>query len=163
MIKIKCDYCNKLFETYNCYLKRKRKNRFCSRKCEAEYKKYNNNLDTWKGGYISKSTGYRYIKFNGKQIEEHRLVMMKHLGRILNENEVVHHINKNKLDNRIENLQLLTRREHSRLHSKEKGNKRICQICGEYKEHHGRGLCHSCYHRALIGGYIKNYELTTKK
>lgn len=48
----------------------------------------------------------------------HRVLMEQKIGRYLNRNEVVHHINQIKTDNRIENLMLMTRSEHSSLHMK---------------------------------------------
>lgn len=71
----------------------------------------------WKGGFYISKDGYKMYS-NGvlSKKTEQDLVMEKHLDRKLNRNEVVHHINENRLDNRIENLQLLTRAEHINLH-----------------------------------------------
>lgn len=62
-------------------------------------------------------TRYRKIKLpDGTTMDEHRLVMERHLGRKLHRLEVVHHKNNDPRDNRIENLEVMSLREHSRMH-----------------------------------------------
>ena len=59
---------------------------------------------------------YRKINRGGVMMDEHRYVMERHLGRALRSDEVVHHVNGDKYDNRPDNLQVMSLAEHSRMH-----------------------------------------------
>ena len=57
-------------------------------------------------------------------VMEHRLIMEESIGRYLTDGEVVHHINKKRNDNRIENLKLMTVSEHMSYHMSERHKNR---------------------------------------
>lgn len=60
--------------------------------------------------------GYLFVKHKGKVTPQHRVIMENIIGRTLKNSEIVHHINENKLDNRPENLQIMSKSEHQRIH-----------------------------------------------
>ncbi len=71
------------------------------------------------------NTGYIliYVPFHPNAMRsgcvlEHRLIMEQQIGRFLDKNEHVHHINRIRDDNRIENLQLMSASEHCRMNCK---------------------------------------------
>ena len=54
----------------------------------------------------------------------HTVLMERAIGRYLTENEVVHHVNHDRADNRIENLRLMDKKEHMSMHMKERHEKK---------------------------------------
>lgn len=72
---------------------------------------------------IDKGTGYKYcynpthyLANKAGKVIEHVYVMSKAIGRPLEEDECVHHKNRDRADNRLENLKLMTVAEHALLH-----------------------------------------------
>ena len=88
--------------------------------------------------YIA-NTGYIAI-WDSKigHVLEHRYIMEQLLGRKLNKEEHVHHINGTKTDNRIENLVVLDIKDHGKYHSNKYyavhrtvAEPKKCVMCGD--------------------------------
>lgn len=94
--------------------------------------------------------GYVMINVNGRHVRQHRHLMAQAIGRPLLPTEVVHHINGNKSDNRLENLELCSSQSEHLLHGHATMNrkrknpppKRFCHCGLPYKSH---GLCATHY------------------
>lgn len=104
-----CQHCGKPYQG------RTETSKYCSAKCQ-NLARMGKNHPLYKRGY-SIDDGYRKVlSGKGGYVKEHRKVVEDVLGRPLRTDEIIHHINVNRSDNRIENLTILSKSEHSKVH-----------------------------------------------
>lgn len=108
---------------------------------------------------IKDKRGYIFRRISkGVYVPEHRVIMEKLLKRKLKTEEVVHHIDRNRSNNELSNLRVMTNKEHLNLHEQDaikknienrKGIYKKCETCGKimylslWKQKDNRRYC-SC-------------------
>jgi hypothetical protein len=133
-VEMTCPACGRLFTSRRGQAMQiatgRQRRAFCSADCaesvRGEHIRRARN-PRWNGGRIIDADGYVRIRVEDHATGrvtyplEHREVAAATIGRPLRANEVAHHVNGVRDDNRPENLQVMTRRAHMALHGHLRG------------------------------------------
>lgn len=93
-----------------------RRRKFCRQQCYFEFNTGDNHHHYKPEGSLNRD-GYVRVSFEGRRVLLHRLRMEHRVGRPLQDDEHVHHIDGDRLNNRIENLIIIKNKEHAKMHS----------------------------------------------
>ena len=114
-----CPYCGITFpvRSYG-----QNETKFCSLKCYGDSMR----------GKVKDEGGksYKLIRRGKTKVLKHRILIEQLLGTTLARGRIVHHINGDKRDNRIENLMVMTQSEHSIHHNAKHPYIKNCVVCG---------------------------------
>lgn len=115
---------------------------FCNNACRMPWLCRNHNKPDTKYGWKRNDTATRNAKSDApgrsryrkrSSSTEHRKIAEAHLGRKLERLEYVHHIDGNKRNNAIENLQVVTPQQHADIHYRgtDVRTGRLVELCPE--------------------------------
>lgn len=125
---------------------------------KPEKRKYDN------GKYIMVYAPDHHRAYKDGYVYEHVICAEKAIGRSLRDNEHVHHLNDCPLDNRPQNLLVLEKGQHTKIHNfirrhnlekllkKTKTDKHLtceCEACGEYLSTDRKFCDNQCYQKYL--------------
>ena len=96
--------------------------------------------------WANATTGYCQVHFNSRNVYYHTIVWILSTGKDIPKGMGIDHINGNKIDNRIENLRLVTQRENTQ-------NGKV----------HRNGHLFGCTFNKPIGKYIANIQINGKQ
>lgn len=151
-IILTCQQCGCEFTRTEGYMRKPARGKYCSQSCSSKSRTGERN-SVWKGGRKIDAGGYilrlrpnhPHARRSG-YVLEHRLVIEESIGRYLTPDEIVHHVNRNKTDNRLENLQVMSEAEHILLHHPSSASFSACSSChATDRRIEARGLCKRCY------------------
>ncbi|MCH1964374.1 HNH endonuclease signature motif containing protein [Clostridium perfringens] len=116
-----------------------KRRKYCSVKCmKLDYLNIGENNSNWSNSH----TTARII--NKEILKKNKCELCEKTGKL-----DVHHIDGNFQNNSIDNLQILCRSCHNKIHK----NKKVCKVCGE--KHRALGYCNKHYIQYKKYGYIK--------
>ena len=115
---------------------KKRSEEHCKRISDAKKCDYNGlngygHTKKHNRGYVTTYCPCHPIAHSDGYVMLHTVLMERHIGRYLENDEVVHHINHDRADNRIENLMLMKKKDHMSMHMRERHEQRRKEKCNE--------------------------------
>lgn len=129
MIRVPCGSCGSELLKYPSELSGKKYGAFCDRNCLGKYRS-KKLTGAWAANYKTGSCFDRkYIEVEARwhprknrrgYVYLHRIIAEAKLGRLLNENEIVHHLDHDARNNHWENLEVTTQSSHAKKHNSDR-------------------------------------------